>query len=322
MTSTKVLLAGGLGNQLFQLAAGLRVSEKSDLELITNLSHSRQNKSGNPELSSLELPTNVNFSVHQNSNFFFQKIINLSFRVSARGSKFIPMFYLLAGILSLVDFLFTRKLNLYFINNGIGFDSRFQNVKRGTTLIGYFQFAPEIEQRWLMKSITDLQPKKLEKGVTELCNRKDGTFRICLHVRLGDYRNEDTFGIPGIPYYRSSLEELLLRFPSSEVWLFSDEPDIASKKLESISSQITRIIGTEYDTIEVLSIMRSCDAYIIANSSFSWWGAFISANPSPEVFCPRPWFKSGLTPRGLYPSNWKLKSSAFGHSREEGICED
>jgi hypothetical protein len=140
-----------------------------------------------------------------------------------------------------------------------------------------------------------------------------------LHVRLSDYRNEDSFGIPGLSYYRSSLEKLLSRFPSAEVWLFSDEPESASKKLDSISNHFTRVVGTEFDTIDVLSIMRTCDGYIIGNSSFSWWGAFISASQSPEVFCPVPWFQSGLSPKGLYPSSWNLESSAFNQPKEEEI---
>lgn len=116
-----------------------------------------------------------------------------------------------------------------------------------------------------------------------------------LHVRMGDY-GSDYHPICSQEYYRQAVEKI-----GGKIILFSDEPNKAMEYLNGI-----RIHSVDTNnTINALHAMTMCSRHIIANSTFSWWGAWLAK--SECVVAPKQWFgpaASHLETRDIYPESW------------------
>jgi hypothetical protein len=128
---------------------------------------------------------------------------------------------------------------------------------------------------------------------------------IVVHVRLGDYLNEEKFGILPKSYFLHNLERLMSNFPDSKVWVFSDDLASAAEYFQSIEKSKVRLVP-EIDScpVSTLELMRHGAAHLISNSSFGWWGAFLRYRENGIVICPKPWFKNLPDPQDLVPPNW------------------
>ena len=128
---------------------------------------------------------------------------------------------------------------------------------------------------------------------------------IALHVRRTDYikNSENHFNLP-IEYYKVALDH----FDSDRnVIVFSDDPLWCHD--ESLFSDDRFIISENEDNRVDLCLMSMCDDFIIANSSYSWWGAWLSSNQNKKVIAPVQWFgKTGYTKnhntKDLIPNDW------------------
>jgi hypothetical protein len=124
-------------------------------------------------------------------------------------------------------------------------------------------------------------------------------------VRLGDYLQEDSFGIPSKLYYSTAISLIKSNFDITQIWVFTDSPDLLEGYLD-ISSDVEIVIipNDSTSSAETLEVMRLAHHYVIANSSFSWWGARLSKVISPMVVAPNPWFKTMASPKGIVPPEW------------------
>jgi Glycosyl transferase family 11 len=129
-----------------------------------------------------------------------------------------------------------------------------------------------------------------------------------LHVRRTDYtlsKNQGVYAQLGIDYYRDAIRLVRQRVPGVRLFAFSDDPDWVDTQL-----------GPEFGPIETvrhnsgersandMRLMSQADHHIIANSSFSWWGAWLNPSPDKIVVAPCRWFLNGTDDRDLIPSSW------------------
>jgi len=131
---------------------------------------------------------------------------------------------------------------------------------------------------------------------------------VSLHVRRGDYvTNKDASRIHtlcSIDYYDMSIREMANRIGRPHFFVFSD--DVAWAK-ENISMAypcdwIDHNIGSEsYNDMRLMSL---CKHHIVANSTFSWWGAWLNPSLEKVVMAPHPWFANELSARDLIPNTW------------------
>jgi hypothetical protein len=135
---------------------------------------------------------------------------------------------------------------------------------------------------------------------------------LAIHMRLGDYKSESSFGILGPEYYQEALRTILKKDEFTQVWLFSDEPNLA-KEIFHFETKLPMkwIKNQDISPAETLELFRMCSGYIIANSSFSWWGAKLSYKHSPVVIAPSKWFMSMDDPIDLLPPTWIRVSPRF-----------
>ena len=127
---------------------------------------------------------------------------------------------------------------------------------------------------------------------------------VTLHIRHGDYLNAIHIHIIGaIPlnYYRACVAELKKSFENLTVFVFSDDLNWAQENLK-LDAPTEFVKDCETDN-EEFHLMTLCKHTIIANSTFSWWAAWLNPNPDKKVFAPFPWSRSGLWDNGI-PSSW------------------
>ena len=127
--------------------------------------------------------------------------------------------------------------------------------------------------------------------------------KISLHVRRGDYlRAPHLFPTCKVDYYARALQRLPPELP---VVIFSD--DIAWCRTQDIFRGNRFVFSENASNVTDLRMMSLCDHHIIANSSFSWWGAWLGRNPDKVVIAPERWFGPGyaqLDTRDLLPETW------------------
>jgi hypothetical protein len=125
---------------------------------------------------------------------------------------------------------------------------------------------------------------------------------LAVHVRRGDYTSIDEFGLLGPTYYEAAIERLRSEGVTGPIWLFSDEPVVARAALGRYADQAEAIPSPDGPATEMLA-MSYAAGNVIANSTFSWWGAWMNA-PKTPVIAPDPWFASGPPVDGLIPPEW------------------
>lgn len=306
-----LILAGGLGNQLFQFAFSLSQGNQQNVIVEHNLLHNSKNPQGDPELYDYLLPQNFTCKKKMPKIPGFSRISNLLIRFSAKHKlKFNERLVLLAASV-LASFLFSlRYRTLIFCRaaSDVGyFESRvFQNQ----VTIGYFQ-----TYKWLESNLDALDFMRKMQLVNNFENLfqyeklSEEELPLCVHVRLGDYLNEPKIGILSAEYYKEAIHIQFTKFDYKKIWLFSNDPEQAIGVIPPEFESRVRVIESNLSSAQTLEVMRLCSGYVIANSSFSWWGAFLSKNKEPIVVCPQKWFKISQDPSFITPPTWQKMTS-------------
>jgi hypothetical protein len=308
-----LFLTGGLGNQLFQFAA-LQSNNDSRTLIIDAVNGSpRTNSFGEPDILDFELPGSPIIHKRIMTNFTRRAIgFTLRLHINSKSNlrhKFLRLLTRFAT--SILVSLHFRDFVLVRVLEDLGDDNKSDSVKVNLFLIGYFQSI-----RWAETMIDGSEPTLTLRSTSSkvqdykiLAEREEP---LVVHIRLGDYVSESGFGIPGEKYYAEAISSQLLMKRYKKIWLFSDEPEKAIQKLPVSPGIEYRIIEQEgLTSAETLEIMRFGHGYVIANSSFSYWGAFLSYSEDPKVICPYPWFKDLAAPNNLIPGKWRRADARF-----------
>lgn len=135
------------------------------------------------------------------------------------------------------------------------------------------------------------------------------TEAVSLHVRRGDYTSHPEaqryFVTCGLDYYQRGMERMLERSPRSEFFVFSDDPAWAREHLPNLAP-MHFVEGNSGDKSPAdMYLMSRCKHHIIANSSFSWWGAWLGNSPEKLVIAPQRWLRDPAIPTpDLLPQQW------------------
>jgi len=302
-----ITLTGGLGNQLFQLAAGLSVRNQANLHIDWALGKPRLNNLGFPEVYSFYLPEKVTLSDSKKSRLLFAKTAGFYLRQGVEPRKYEKsqgVTYLTRIATGIVLSLYFRRKVFPYSISGVGFTNLSDQIGRNL-LIGYFQSYQWMESDSISSQMRSLKLREESSEVAEYRNLAETEQPLIVHIRLGDYKGEEAFGIPNIGYYRSAIKDQLQLNQYRKIWAFSDEPDLAKEVLSDFDPEFIRWIPEiANSTAQTFEVMRYGRGYVIANSSFSWWGAALSYNLGAPVIAPSPWFKKMKEPAYLIPACW------------------
>jgi hypothetical protein len=139
----------------------------------------------------------------------------------------------------------------------------------------------------------------------------DGSESVGLVVRRGDYvKFPDTQGICTLDYYKRALETLAARVPNARVFVFSDDIPWCRTNLDVLPPHSTFVPNDTPDAPEEhLRLLSHCRHFILANSTFAWWGAWLSRHPGKVIIAPSKWMQAADRYADILPPQW-LRVSA------------
>lgn len=272
---------GGLGNQLFQYALGRRLALKNKTELFLDIS----------QLGSYGKPRQYSLS-------------HLAIAESIATNKQLAKL----KIISLFDFFKPRGKKSIIREHGYPFDPSVINAPRNAYLDGHWQtekYFKDIEDT-IRQDLTIKDPP--DKKYLTMLDKISRTNSVSLHIRRADYlvgKNTSVFTICQPEYYKQALAFITQKIGISELFVFSDDIEWASKNI-SFPRPITFVSDGDFADYQELILMSSCKHNIIANSTFSWWGAWLNNNHQKIVVTPKKWFFIATTidERDIIPSTW------------------
>jgi len=307
-THTIVPLTGGLGNQLFQYAFGLYHANNRNLILEYGLGVPRLNKNLLPEICSFNLSKTAIIEVKPKT-YFIKKSFNYFLRSSTKPQlanfRKHSRFLLILWCNMIFSRFYKERIRLNVAQN-IGYYSDTRN-RNCNFYIGYFQSCFWPNEGYVKKQLKKLYisaPSSELRFYKKLAKKESP---LIVHIRLGDYKAQENFGILSQQYFETAINFHLRQRNYESIWFFSDEPSIA-KNIVKINDKIkTRWIPeVGQSAAETLEVMRHGKGYVISNSTFSWWAAFLSYNENAIVVAPSPWFKAKSQPKMLIPNNWVM----------------
>jgi hypothetical protein len=281
-----VRLYGGLGNQLFQYATGRRLAYVNNTELGLDISDL---------LKINNKITKRNFELWRypiNARLLNSKEITITNRYKNRILRRLP---LSRPWTSYEEKFFNFDPNVLSLNNEVYLDGYWQSPK-------YFQDIEDI----LIKELTSthLMGIKDEAISTEI--KKFNS--VSLHVRRGDYVSVQsvakTHGVCTLDYYHESIELIMSRIDSPKFFIFSDDVEWTRKNLKINAPTEYVSHNGEETAFQDLRLMSLCQNQIIANSSFSWWGAWLNTNKNKLVVSPKKWFLDLRDTGDITPQDW------------------
>lgn len=130
---------------------------------------------------------------------------------------------------------------------------------------------------------------------------------VSIHIRRGDYVSSEKarvkHGLLPLEYYEKAVKLINEKVKNPNFFIFSDDIEWAKTNLK-IGGNCTYVSGQGFTEAEELVLMGKCRHNIIANSTYSWWGAWLNANPNKIVIAPKAWFQTIADTSDLIPSGW------------------
>ncbi len=289
-----VRLMGGLGNQMFQYALGRRLACEQKVPLKLDLSWFEANKT-----TAIEMPRDFALDGWQ---------IEAAIATSEDLAQFQMKRSVETRLRCFFSFI-TKKSSKILFERGFAFDEGVLRARAPVFLEGYWQsekYFRSIET--ILRNDFSLSTPLCVHSIP-LLERIGQCTAVSVHVRRGDYiSNSSTnayHGACSIEYYRKAAGLIAERVASPHFFVFSDEPGWAKKNL-TFSWPVTYVEHEEScSDHQDIWIMSRCSHHIIANSSFSWWGAWLSSFKKKVVVAPRRWFrKSSIDTSDLIPPEW------------------
>jgi hypothetical protein len=300
-----VSLIGGLGNQMFQYAAGKALAERHDVPLALDLSGFRNYALRSFLLDRLSVPE---AELARASEASAEKTPHNFTR--ALWMQRIDRLLVCTGLPKLVASP-TQYREPHF-----HYDPAFEALGPKTSLFGYFQSERYFSS--IAKTLRDcLSPREPLSAISvEVLTRIERSLLpVSVHVRRGDYLNHGTaefHGILGESYYREAIDRIDAALgEGADFFIFSDDPAAAEQVLNFMpKSRLIHVYGDPERPWEDMALMARCRHHVTANSSFSWWGAWLNRSSDKIVVAPRAWFgPAELKKRNtadLYPPGWIL----------------
>ena len=269
-------MMGGLGNQLFQYAAARSISLDKNSDFLMNLSY--YNKEDAKKVAHVDFKLN-HFNVDVDRQIEGNEINKYD------------------NVQKIVEPLSSTNFSKF-----IDFSKYTGNIH----LIGYWQNERYFKhnQKIIKKELQVITPpnKKNQKLLDEICESN----AVCISFRRGEYLDPyffAQFGMCTENYYKKAINFIIKKVKNPIFFTFSDDVEWIEENIDLNFPTVPVNINGVGDEHEELRLMMSCKHFILANSSFSWWGAWLSNNPHKHIFAPTPWFNS-FTKQSILCPKW------------------
>lgn len=284
VSSVTVDLIGGLGNQLFQVAYGSYLEQEYGKKV--SFSNSLLGLgTGARDLSIMKFTLNGK----PIAETIQKRIIVDSFRRT------------LHRVANKNQIFSAFEKKIYSIKN---IDDENNSVYHARRFIGYGQ-----DVKYLFDKnghpLCDLQISDEFCTNQELLEEAQLHAPISVHIRGGDYLNlQSSFGLLSEEYFDIAITHAKRKFGlNNPVWIFTDDEDYVSGMVSKFSYPV-RILSSRMtgNSLSTFILMKNCSIHVIANSTYSWWAAYLSKS-SKAVYYPKPWFREMKSPK-IELSDW------------------
>lgn len=275
-----VRLKGGLGNQMFQYALGRVLSVKNN--------------------TSLGLDTGFYDLKLSPKRQYDLEVFNIIGKVL--DQKEIPFLYRFCHKNKILD----KIIKCGFKEKSFNFDPNILSLGSDSYIDGYWQSPRYFEgfEGEIRKNFTLKHPPA--QKIQDLAREIEHINSACVHVRRGDYVGNKNHEVVDNEYYIKGIEYIKNNAPVDKIYVFSDDIEWCKNNLKFEFPAVFVDSGYAGEKGEGhMFLMSKCRNFIIANSSFSWWAAWLSNNKEKIVICPKQWFPdASISAQDLIPKDW------------------
>ena len=289
-----VKLIGGLGNQMFQYAMGRALADRHHVSLKLDLTGFKQDPLRKFELGEMQIRADIatkkdlkGLAGRVGTKFSRIDLLTKIFRVMVRIKRPLMIF-------REKSFLFDPEVNL--LQFPIYLEGYWQSERY------FLSIADHIRHDFRLGVALDEANEKMHEQIM----RKNA---VSIHIRRGDYvsnpASSQYHGVCSMEFYRDAITYICARVESPHFFVFSDDHLwVADNLVIDHPLTLVQINGPDRGLFD-LALMKSCRHHIIANSSFSWWGAWLNPSPDKIVVAPKRWFnQANQDTRDLLPESW------------------
>jgi len=282
---------GGLGNQMFQYALGKSLAINNSDKLKIDRAEYKTYKLHNYGLGVFNL----------NESFADKKECD-----EIRFEKCTIVERIVRRMLGKMR----RKTNNYVAEKSFRFDSEILKLTGNKYLEGYWQsekyfvlFKEEIRANFTLKH-------EMNEANAEMYKKITGINSVSFHIRRGDYVSDSKtkayHGVDLKQYYADAIILIKEKVKNPYFFIFSDEPKWVIENFKGEFNFTVVDCNSGKTGYEDMRLMSACKHNIIANSSFSWWGAWLNNNPGKIVTAPKNWFTDkSIDTTDLIPETWE-----------------
>ena len=287
-----VRLEGGLGNQLFQYTAGRALAIRHQTELLL-------------DATALTRPSR-NVTPRQLELRRFRTVGRIA---TSREAALLPLLRRVPRASRWISQWVTH------VERGVDYDEAFRDLPDQSYLCGYWQsyrYSAGIGKT-LLEELSPAEP--LSSRSLHVGEAMAGPSSVALHVRRGDYFSlasaSQFHGVLPMAYYSEAIERVRAAVPLPRFFVFSDDQEWCKLHLPLAAAEVVHVDHNPgSDAWQDLVLMGFCRHHIIANSSFSWWGAWLADQrwdaSSRQVIAPGHWFGGGRSDtRDRFPRHWQ-----------------
>lgn len=268
------LLKGGLGNQLYQYASARALAEKNKTSIWLDLSilnrEARNTTKRNFELHHFRLIESKDVKLINNSNMKLPK-----------------------NIIQKLAVKILKKVILEYFESGSHFNENFFKSNHSVAIYGYFQSYKYFDfiRHQLFHDFQLVEP--LDDRNLEALGSILSCDSVCIHVRRGDYVSLEAanvfHGLCDLNYYSEAINIIHSKIENPHFFIFSDDIPWCRSRFNEANISFVNVNNSDNAHLD-LNLMKNCKHFIIANSSFSWWGAWLAENKNKIVIAPKKWF--------------------------------
>lgn len=265
----KIVLHCKAGNQLFQYAAGRYLAYKHNTALFIDIAR----YGGYKRVYALPYFHTVGKTINPIPALIYKRIT---------GN---PLWKLYRGPI--------------FLEKDHRFHPAVHSLPRNCTLFGYFQseryFKPISS---IIRQEISFRPTPLDDETRSLRRTIISSNAVSIHVRRGDYLKFARYNVCTMSYYKNAMATMRQRLTDPRFFVFSDDVAWCVQNFEKSDGALVFVDlkQSRDDPLIDMRLMSECKHHIIANSSFSWWGAWLNRNSEKIVLCPDIWFRGENVP--------------------------
>tara|TARA_R110002020_G_scaffold474697_1_gene706775 strand:- start:1226 stop:2113 length:888 start_codon:yes stop_codon:yes gene_type:complete len=291
----KVNIYGGLGNQMFQYAMAIGLKERGIDSRVSFRDFFLYNHH-----NGYELPLAFQIQMGKEERLKYWLLTKLTFLWNTKFVKKAVYIYF--------KFFTTVFERCVLEKEQFKFDDSVFGI-RDSRLIGTWQsvdyflgYEPKLREKFKFREPSDQFNVRLAEQIRD-CNS------VAVHIRRGDYTNSEWRNshmvFKNLTYYKRSIELFSKRFSNPVFYFFSDDMDWVK---ENFNSENFRFVDHNRESSSYIDmyLMSLCSGFIIANSTFSWWAAWLSERQNKQVIIPNTWINGMQTP-GIYPDGWNIE---------------